>query len=184
MSKPMLVTLPFVLLLLDYWPLRRLKLGQERDGNEILKKNTTKRSEIFRLVLEKVPLFLLTVGVSIVTVYAQNIGGGIKSLDLFPLQARLTNAIVSYLEYLDKMVWPRGLSILYPHPGNALPLWQGVLCGMVLVGVTIFSIKLISKAPYFAVGWFWYFGTPITTFRPIIELLVELSQKSSSYLKI
>jgi len=159
MSKSMLVTLPFALLLLDYWPLRRLKLGQERDGNETSEKNTARRSEVFRLVLEKVPLFLLTVGLSIVTVHLQSIAGAVRSLDVFPLQARLTNAIVSYLEYLGKMIWPSGLSILYPHPENALPVWQGILCGMALVGITIISIRLIRKAPYFAVGWFWYLGT-------------------------
>jgi len=167
MSKPMLVTLPFVFLLLDYWPLRRLKFGQERGHNEILEKNTAKRSEVFRLVLEKVPLFLLTIGLSIVTVHLQKIAGAVASLDVFPLQARLTNAIVSYLEYLGKMIWPSGLSILYPHPGNALPLWQGILCGMVLVGITIISIRLIKKAPYFAVGWFWYLGTLV----PVIGIV-------------
>jgi len=168
MSKPMLVTLPFALLLLDYWPLRRLKLGQESDSNENLEKTTTKRSEVFRLVLEKAPLFLLTVGLSIVTVYYQNIAGALKSLDLFPLQVRLTNAIVSYLEYLGKMIWPSGgLSILYPHPGNALPRWQGILCGTVLVGITIISIRLIRKVPYFAVGWFWYLGTLV----PVIGIV-------------
>jgi tetratricopeptide (TPR) repeat protein len=168
MSKPMLVTLPFVLLLLDYWPLRRFQFGQERGHNEILEKNTAKRSEVFRLVLEKIPLFLLTIGLSIVTVHnVQSIAGAVTSLDVFPLQARLTNAIVSYLEYLEKMIWPSGLSILYPHPGNTLPLWQGILCGMALVGITIISIRLIRKAPYFAVGWFWYLGTLV----PVIGIV-------------
>ena len=167
MSKPMSVTLPFVLLLLDYWPLRRLKFGQERGHNEILEKNTAKRSKVFRLVLEKVPLFLLTVGLSIVTVHLQSIAGAVKSLDVFPLQARLINAVVSYLEYLGKMIWPSGLSILYPHPGNTLPVWQGILCGMVVVGITIISIRLIKKTPYFAVGWFWYLGTLI----PVIGIV-------------
>jgi len=172
MSKPMLVTLPFVLLLLDYWPLRRFQFGQERGRNEILEKNTAKRSEVFRLVLEKVPLFLLTIGLSIVTVHWQKIAGAVKSLDAFPLQARLTNAIVSYLEYLGKMIWPSGLSILYPHPGNALPVWHGILCGMALVGITIISIRLIRKAPYFAVGWFWYLGTLV----PVIGIVQAGSQ--------
>jgi protein O-mannosyl-transferase len=167
MSKPMLVTLPFVLLLLDYWPLRRLKFEQERSRDKILEKNTAKKPEVFQLVLEKVPLFLLTVGLSIVTVHLQSIAGAVKSLDVFPLQARLTNAVFSYLEYLGKMIWPSGLSILYPHPGNALPVWQGILSGMVLVGITIISIRLIRKAPYFAVGWFWYLGTLV----PVIGIV-------------
>jgi len=167
MSKPMLVTLPFVLLLLDYWPLRRFQFGQERGHNEILEKNTAKRSEVFRLVLEKVPLFLLTIGLSIVTVHLGSIAGALKSLDVFPLQARLTNAIVSYLEYLGKMIWPEKLAVFYPHPGNTLAVWKGILCGMALVGITIISIRLIRKAPYFAVGWFWYLGTLV----PVIGIV-------------
>jgi len=165
MSKPMLVTLPFVLLLLDYWPLRRLKFEQERGGNEISEKNTARRSEVFRLVLEKIPLFLLTTGLSIVTFLAEKSTGAIAENLTF--STRLTNAMVSYLEYLGKMIWPSGLSILYPHPGNALPVWQGILCGMVLVGITIISIRLIRKVPYFAVGWFWYLGTLV----PVIGIV-------------
>jgi len=167
MSKPMLVTLPFVLLLMDYWPLRRLKFEQERGGNEISEKNTARRSEVFRLVREKIPLFLLATGAGIVTFIVVKGGGAFQSVETISLSARLTNAMVSYLEYLGKMIWPRGLSILYPHPGNALPLWQGILCGMVLVGITIISIRLIKKAPYFAVGWFWYLGTLV----PVIGIV-------------
>jgi len=158
MSKPMLVTLPFVLLLLDYWPLRRFQFGQERGRNEILEKNTAKRSEVFRLVLEKVPLFLLTIGLSIVTLTGAKSYGAMNSENL-TFSTRLTNALVSYLGYLEKMVWPSGLAVFYPHPGNALAIWKGILCGTALVGITIISIRLIRKAPYFAVGWFWYLGT-------------------------
>jgi tetratricopeptide (TPR) repeat protein len=165
MSKPMLVTLPFVLLLLDYWPLRRLKFGQERGGSEISEKNTAKMSEVFRLVLEKIPLFLLTIGSSIVTFRCA--WCALDSSELFPLQVRLTNAMVSYLEYLGKMVWPSGLSILYAHPGYTLAAWKGILSGMALVGITIISIRLIRKAPYFAVGWFWYLGTLV----PVIGIV-------------
>ena len=80
---------------------------------------------------------------------------------------RVTNAMVSYLEYLGKMIWPSGLSILYPHPGNTLAVWKGILCGMALLGITIISIRLIRKAPYFAVGWFWYLGTLV----PVIGIV-------------
>jgi len=118
-------------------------------------------------VLEKIPLFLLSIGSSIITVYLQNIEGALRSIDMLSLQTRLINAMVSYIEYLGKMVWPSGLSILYPHPGNALPLWKGILCGMALVGITIISIRLIRKAPYVAVGWFWYLGTLV----PVIGIV-------------
>jgi len=166
MSKPMLVTLPFALLLLDYWPLRRLKLGQERDSNEVSEKNTAQKSEIFRLVLEKVPLFLLTVGFSIVTVIAQKrFQENGNYTELLPFSERLINSIVSYMEYLRKMIWPENLAFFYPYPGDTV--WKGILCGMALVGITIISIRLIRKAPYFAVGWFWYLGT----FVPVIGIV-------------
>jgi len=83
------------------------------------------------------------------------------------LSARLTNAMVSYLEYLQKMIWPEKLAVFYPHPGNTLAVWKGILCGMALVGITIISIRLIRKAPYFAVGWFWYLGTLV----PVIGIV-------------
>jgi hypothetical protein len=155
----MLVTLPFVLLLLDYWPLRRLKFRQEIGSNEILEKNTSKGSGFFRLVLEKVPLFILAIGLSIVTYIAQKSFGNMNYTEHLTVFKRITNAMVSYLEYLGKMVWPEKLAMFYPHPGNSLPVWKGILCGMVLVGITIISIRLIRKAPYVVVGWFWYLGT-------------------------
>ena len=167
MSKPMLVTLPFVLLLLDYWPLGRLKLGQERDGNETSEKNTARRSEVFRLVLEKIPLFLLTTGLSIVTFIITKSLGAMNYAEDVTFSTRLTNAMVSYLEYLGKMIWPEKLAIFYSHPGNTLAVWKGILCGMALVGITIISIRLIRKAPYFAVGWFWYLGTLV----PVIGIV-------------
>jgi len=167
MSKPMLVTLPFVLLLLDYWPLRRLKFGQERESNDVLEKNIAKKSEVLQLVLEKIPLFLLTTGLSIVTFIAEKNFGAMNYAENLTFSTRLANAMVSYLEYIGKMIWPRGLSILYPHPGNTLAVWKGILCGIALVGITIISIRLIRKAPYFAVGWFWYLGTLV----PVIGIV-------------
>jgi tetratricopeptide (TPR) repeat protein len=167
MSKPMLVTLPFVLLLLDYWPLRRFKFEQERDGNETLAKNTARRSEVFQLVLEKIPLFFLSALFSIVTYIAQKNFGNINYMENLTFSTRLINAMVSYLDYLGKMVWPSGLSILYPHPANTLAVWIGILCGMALVGITIISIRFIKKVPYFVVGWFWYLGTLV----PVIGIV-------------
>ena len=159
MSKPMLVTLPFVLLLLDYWPLRRFKLRKGRDDGAILEKNTAKGPEVFRLVLEKTPLFILTIGLSVVTYIVQKSFGNMNYTEKLTLVTRLTNAMVSYLEYLGKMVWPAKLTMFYPHPGNTLPVWQGILCGMALLGISIISIRLIRKAPFVLVGWFWYLGT-------------------------
>jgi protein O-mannosyl-transferase len=159
MSKPMVVTLPFVLLLLDYWPLGRLKIRQGRKIDEVANKLTANRSETLKLILEKVPLLVLAIGLSIATYHFQKLAGAVKSLDVFPLQTRIANAMVSYLEYLGKMVWPSKMAILYPHPGNTLPTWEVILSGIVLIGITIISIRLIKKVPYLVVGWFWYLGT-------------------------
>ena len=159
MSKSMLVTLPFALLLLDYWPLRRLELRQEKDSNKISEKHIAMRSQNLWLVLEKIPLFILTVGLSIVTYIAQKSFGNMNYTENLTFSTRLNNAMVSYLEYLRNMVWPEKLGMFYPHPGNTLVIWKGILCGIALIGITIISIRLIRKAPYFAVGWFWYLGT-------------------------
>jgi len=167
MSKPMLITLPFVLLLMDYWPLRRFKLGQEKGNGDIPEKYTDKGPDILRLVREKIPLFLLATGAGIVTFIVQKSAGAFQSMETISLSARLTNAMVSYLEYLEKMIWPRGLSILYPHPENTLAVWKGILCGLALVGITAIVIKFIRKAPYLAVGWFWYLGTLV----PVIGIV-------------
>jgi len=163
----MLVTLPFVLLIMDYWPLKRFKLGQEKDGNEVTGKYIDKRADIFRLVREKTPLFILTAITSIVTFIFQKSDGAVQTMESFSLSARLNNAMVSYLEYLEKTIWPKQLAIFYPHPGNTLAIWKGILCGMVLVGITTVAIKVIKRAPYFAVGWFWYLGTLV----PVIGIV-------------
>ena len=150
MSKPMLVTLPFLLLLLDFWPLKRV--GEVRPT---------------RLILEKVPLFILLIGSCVVTFIAQRSGGAIRSSEFSSLYFRIANALVSYFEYLRNMLWPSGLSVFYPHPGNALPIWKPLACTIVLVVVTIWVVKEIRRAPYLAVGWFWYLGTLV----PVIGIV-------------
>ena len=118
-------------------------------------------------MLEKIPLFLLATGASITTFLAQKSSGAVENMGSLSFSARLTNAMVSYLEYLKKMVWPKELAVFYPHPGNALSVWKGILCCVVLVVITTISIRLIKKAPYFAVGWFWYLGTLV----PVIGIV-------------
>ena len=169
MSKPMLVTLPFVLLLIDYWPLRRL---MPRQGTENLPATQTVKSAdrklgIFQLVLEKIPLLVLVVGSCITTLRVQKSGGAIESLEFTSLSSRLSNAMVSYLDYLGKMIWPRELAVFYPHPVNALPVWKGMVCAMALVGITVWVVRMVRRAPYLAVGWFWYLGTLV----PVIGLV-------------
>ncbi|MBT3921997.1 MAG: tetratricopeptide repeat protein [Nitrospina sp.] len=159
MSKPMLVTLPLVLLMMDYWPLRRLKFENDEGHNEVTEKYSDKKMDFWHLVWEKIPLFLLTTVSSIVTVVVQKSGGAVQNMEAYSLSARITNAMVSYIVYLKKAVWPKELALFYPHPGNSLAIWKGILCGMVLVGISAIAIKFIRKAPYFAFGWFWYLGT-------------------------
>jgi len=102
---------------------------------------------------------------------------------MFSLQTRVTNALVSYMEYLGKMLWPSGLSILYPHPGNTLPAWQGILCGMVLVGITVVAIRFIRKTPYFAIGWFWYLGTLVPVIG-IVQVGVQAMADRFTYIPL
>jgi len=163
MSKSMLVTLPFVLLLLDYWPLERFKLGRREREFKIAQKDKYFNGEknISKLVLEKFPLLILSAlcGITILILFKK--AGEPVAQDPVSILAILTNAMISYFEYLWKMLWPKGLAILYAHPGNTLAVWKGVLCGIALLVITTISIKLIRKAPYFVVGWFWYLGTLI-----------------------
>jgi len=163
MYKSILVTLPFVLLLLDYWPLERFKLGQREREFKIAQKDKYFNGEnnISKLVLEKFPLLILSALCSIITLILFEKAGESVAQDSVSILTILTNVVISYFEYLWKMLWPKGLAILYAHPGNTLAVWKGVLCGIALLVITTTAIKLIRKAPYFVVGWFWYLGTLI-----------------------
>jgi len=171
MSKPMLVTLPFILLMLDFWPLGRLCHIHE-SCNVVTGQQTNERLDIFRLLWEKVPFFALAVVSSIVTFIVQERGGAVKLLELYSIQTRIINAFVAYIEYIMNMIWPVKLAVLYPHPGNSLPLWKGVVAGLVLVLITILVIRKARKIPYLAVGWFWY----VVTLIPVIGIVQVGSQ--------
>lgn len=152
MCKPALVTLPFVLLLLDYWPLRRLQLSTLNPrpfGNP-------QRVALRRLVLEKVPLLTLAAAVSFITVAAHR---GLESLNRLglPLDWRIANAVVSYVRYLGKAFWPAHLAVLYPHPG-AWPEEMVAGGGMVLLALTGLVIWRARVAPYLVTGWLWFLG--------------------------
>ncbi|MCH2390721.1 MAG: tetratricopeptide repeat protein, partial [Nitrospinales bacterium] len=174
MSKPMLVTLPFALLLLDYWPLKRFEIARDQRiisgdmGNQIENKK-----KLLNLVFEKIPLVVLVVGSCIVTLLAQKSWGAVVSFEIVPLTTRVSNALVSYLEYLEKMVWPTNFSVFYPYPTDELFIWKNLMSGLILTGTTIMALRLIRKAPYLAVGWFWYLGTLI----PVIGL-VQVGQQA------
>ena len=170
LSKPMLVTLPFVLLLLDYWPLGRFHFGQLSDDR---KSHTPKSSDtgdqksiVLRLILEKAPFFVFCAISSILTIFATQKAGGLASLESYTLGSRIANALVSYVRYIEKMVWPRHLTVLYPYQ-EVLPIWKVLGSGLLLVCISLLVIRAARKLPYLVVGWFWYLGTLI----PVIGIV-------------
>jgi Tfp pilus assembly protein PilF len=177
MSKPMLITLPFILLMLDFWPLERLCLIRDT-RNVVTGQHTNERLDIFRLLWEKIPFFVLAVGSSVVTFIVQERDGAVQLLKTFSLQTRIINAFVSYTEYIVNMVWPVKLAVLYPHPGNSLPLWKGIVAGLALVLITVLVIRKARKIPYITVGWLWY----VVTLIPVIGIVqVGLQAMSDRY---
>jgi len=163
MAKPMLVTVPFILLLLDYWPLERFQPDQWVSGNgtpnAISQNHPWQKSSSLRLVLEKVPFFVLATITSVVTFFVQHNSGAAKSLELHPLKDRIANGLVSYASYIGKMIWPQNLAVFYPHPGSGLPLWQIVGATLLLAAVFILAIRAARRHPFILVGWLWYLGT-------------------------
>ena len=150
MSKPMLVTLPFLLLLLDFWPLNRFKSG--------------------KVVAEKIPFFILAAAFCVMTALIQKSGGGI--IENFSFGMRLENALVSYWLYLWKMLWPMNLAIFYPHPGY-WPLPVAVVAGAFLIIACILAFMIRKRFPFLTVGWFWFVGTLV----PVIGL-IQIGEQS------
>jgi cytochrome c-type biogenesis protein CcmH/NrfG len=159
MAKPMMVTLPFALLLLDWWPLNRLA-GSPKAALADPQKSVS------QLVLEKLPLLALSIASSIVTMVAQQSSGATRSTLQFSLGVRIENAIVAYATYLWKMVWPLRLAPMYPHPGNGLATWQVLLSSLVLAGISVLVLAIRQKR-YLLVGWLWFLGTLV----PVIGLV-------------
>jgi tetratricopeptide (TPR) repeat protein len=161
MAKPMLVTLPFTLLLLDVWPLGRLRLPlRGRAGAS------------WRLLSEKIPFFALTTVFCGVTFAVQRSGGAVRTLEAFPLTTRLTNAVWAYGAYLLKGVWPSGLCVFYPVPAAGHPAWQIVLAAIVLLGASAGAAWLARRRPEMLVGWLWFLGTLV----PVIGIVQVGSQ--------
>ncbi|MEW6599881.1 MAG: tetratricopeptide repeat protein [Nitrospirota bacterium] len=163
LSKPMLVTLPFLFLLLDYWPLGRIsgRLQSANSGGPVCPQTT-----LSRLILEKVPLLALCAVTSMLTVIAQKGGGAVADLSL-GMGARIANALAGYVQYLWKTFWPVSLSVFYPHPGDTLPVWQAAGAGLFLIALTVFVLLRLRQSPWLAVGWFWYLGMLV----PVIGLV-------------
>ncbi len=151
MAKAMLVTLPFVFLLLDYWPLERLG---------------TKRS-LSRLLIEKIPLFAVVLTSCIVTFIAQKRGGAAHTLENCSFFVRMANASISYVQYIIKMIWPTHLAVFYPHPGQNVSILYAVVSAAVLLVITILILRSAGNHRYLLTGWFWYLGTLL----PVIGLV-------------
>jgi tetratricopeptide (TPR) repeat protein len=193
MSKPMLVTVPFVLLLLDYWPLRRMQNPSPRafslqplafslldkPGNAQLSTlNPQPSPRPFSLqplafsLLDKLPFFALSAASCVVTFLVQQGAGATTSLGVLPLEFRISNALISYVRYALKMVWPANLAVLYALPTQWPAAWVAG-AALVLAGVSVLALRLARKAPWFAFGWFWYLGTLV----PVIGI-VQVGQQA------
>jgi tetratricopeptide (TPR) repeat protein len=159
LAKPMLVTLPFVLLLFDYWPLGRLGFATKTFSAHT-------RSAAY-LLWEKAPFFLLAGASAILTFIAQSAGRAVQSLEALPLQTRILNALVSYVIYMAKTVWPHDLAIFYPHPEDTAVWWPGLASAMLLGLLCIAALREAQKRPYLVVGWLWFMGTLV----PVIGLV-------------
>lgn len=197
LAKPMLVTLPFVLLLLDCWPLNRLRAGEStrnvsgESGERMTKKEKSGKkrkakehdvkpppvagqiedtsiewSRLLSLVREKIPFFVLSAASSLITVYAQQQGAAVVSMDRIPLFMRMANAVMSCILYIGKAIWPRSLAVFYPYP-DTWPLWQAGGAFLLLAGITAMAVYFRKRLPAVSVGWFWYLGTLV----PVIGVL-------------
>src|SRR5450755_3529933 len=159
MSKPMVITLPFVLLVMDYWPLNRIQGSPSG-------KLGIPQAPLSKLVIEKLPLLALSAASAVITMQAQRAGGAVRSSAQFSLGVRLENAVVAYATYLWKMIWPAHLAPLYPHPGDSLAVWQVAISAMVLLVVTGVVMRFRSRR-YLLTGWLWFLGTLV----PVIGLV-------------
>jgi len=163
MSKPMLVTAPVILLLLDYWPLRRFKQYSSTTG-KVLNSGKQLRTKQ-QLFLEKIPLLLLSAGSCFVTFVLQKRATG--AIPPLPFLWRVQNALVSYVIYLWETLWPTHLAVFYPHPNNTVPIWAVVLAVALLFAITVSAIVFRNKRPYVFTGWFWY----LVMLLPVIGLV-------------
>jgi len=178
MAKPMMVTLPFVLVLLDLWPLRR--------ANRLA------------VLWEKLPLFALAAGASLATYVAQQQGHAVRSFSSLPAGLRVANALVTYMAYIARMFWPANLAVYYPY-SHDLPVWRAMAAGLALAGITVLVLRWFRSYPYLAVGWLWYLGTLVPvigfvqvggqssadryTYLPMVGLTIILSWGAADLLK-
>lgn len=161
LSKPMVVTLPIIMLLLDYWPLGRIVMAKEQPF-----RLSSLATALRRPILEKIPFLSCSLIIAIVTVRVQSISGAVTSLDMVPVALRLQNALVSYGKYVLKTVWPVDLAFFYPFP-PAIPIWQLACSLLVLAATSAAVLRLGRRHPFLPVGWFWF----LITLLPVIGLV-------------
>jgi protein O-mannosyl-transferase len=167
MSKPMLVTLPFVLLVVDFWPLRRMQNAEAGIALHAPRSTLhTPPPPLLPLLREKVPFFLLAALSSAVTFAVQRSGGAVMPTAELSLSGRIANALVGYVRYIEKLFWPSNLACFYPRPEH-WPVWQVAGAALVLAVITALVLRLVARHGYLAVGWFWYLGTLV----PVIGLV-------------
>ncbi len=177
LSKPMVVTFPFLLLLLDWWPLGRIDFSSlhPSSGNVASSSGWREngangvrflRASISSLVREKIPMLILSAAGSVITFHVQKEGEAVASLHNLPLADRLANAVVSYAQYLVKMLFPFNLAVFYPHPG-AWPMREVILSFGLLLSISWLAFRQVRRRPYLTVGWLWYLGTLV----PVIGLV-------------
>jgi tetratricopeptide (TPR) repeat protein len=159
MSKPIMITLPFALLLLDYWPLGRFPSRATDSSSDFL-------SALFKLAAEKIPLLLLSIASAVIAVYTQRSAGALGSVAALPLGQRLNNAIYSYLAYILKGIWPSRLAVFYPHPEGSLAPWKVIAAALVILLISALVWRE-RKFKYLPAGWLWYLGTLV----PVIGII-------------
>ncbi len=171
MAKPMLVSLPVVLLLLDYWPLGRLQLRQGRSTAVVERRQERKggvsRPSPWRLVLEKIPFGLLALVSCVVTVVVQHKSGAMDIARNIPLSARIANAVIAYAGYLGKTVWPARLAVFYPHPGSSFSVAELIISAVLLAAISVLAVALAKRKKYLIVGWLWY----LITLVPVVGIV-------------
>lgn len=170
MAKPMVVTLPFVLLLLDYWPLNRFSPQNIKVSGRKFRKSApahNKRPILYRVIIEKIPFFALSAVLSVATFLVQQSSGAVSDIYSVSLGDRAANAFLSYTRYMCRMFWPQNLAIFYPYDVDTFPFWQIALCALLLFGISFLVLRFGRTQRYLPVGWFWF----VVTLLPVIGLL-------------
>ncbi len=170
MAKPMLVTVPFVLLLLDYWPLGRVTSAASNAAATAGHSRLGRFSVLSRLLCEKLPLLLLAAVFCLVTSWTMAESMGLNQR--LSITWRIANALVSYVAYLGQFFWPAGLAVLYPHPGSTLPVWKAIGALVVLACISAGALATWRRYPYWLMGWLWYLGMLV----PVLGLVQSGSQ--------